>query len=94
VLGEFQLPRNDKTMPDQDNAKAADVASAEERDAALQDPTVSAHLPALREAAIAQNEAQRKVLAAWEHDGVAGQRELIVEPDGTYRVEESEGTQE
>ena len=71
-----------------DEAVATDSVSTEEIEATPEDPAIAHHLHEMRKAAAEAGKSQRKVLSAWEIDGVAGERALVVSPDGKYKVEE------
>jgi hypothetical protein len=73
-------------MPKKETATAADTASVEEMPAGTQDATLNHHLEVLRAKALEDGEEQRKVLAAWNIDGVVGEQVLIVSPDGSFKV--------
>lgn len=71
-----------------ESATATDMATAEPILVTAEDPSVKHFLADLQEKAKAENAEQRKVLGAWSIDGVEGERVLVVQPDGTYSVEE------
>ena len=69
-----------------DKATSSDAGSAQPAELQLVDPTVEAHLPAMRETAASEGR-QRKILASGRHDdGTVGNTVLIVEKDGSHRV--------
>lgn len=76
------------TGSNSENATATDTATADPIAMTTEDPSVKHFLADLQEKAKAENAEQRKVLGAWSIDGVEGERVLVVQPDGTYSVEE------
>lgn len=68
-----------------EKAKATDTAKAE---VVASGGEAEQYLAEMQSTAKSEKKAQRRVLAAWSIKGKEGQRVLVVQPNGSHKIEE------